>query len=1577
MSIGVRVGRLDLVRLVEEAQNLEDFEEAIAAAARALPADAGSIIDFLDIPSGDAFDVAPEQAIGYFKAKGLKPTFSYAEMLDYQHDQAFTIAKMMNVDMLGQVRASLDSALASGQTFKDWADTVTPILQSGGWWGRKQVVDPLTGQEVVAQLGSPWRLETIFRTNMQQAYAAGAWQEIEAQKEIAPFLMYDAVDDFRTRPLHASWDRTVLPVTNAWWNSHYPPNGYNCFLPTTPISGAVVAASKASYAGEAVEIETERGARLSVTPNHPIATPRGWVAAGQLSEGDHVFSDSREIEIVGATRAPDVAGWAVADQECPASAEDLFNALATHGCRPTEVTALDFHGDAAGFDGEIDVVLVGDHQLVRDGQPASSKRGSEATLPGRDSDLTAEARARELAQLRVRLAATKRGEMGGLYLASPGVMAHVAPLRTLRIGLAAQNYPQAGEASGDGVTAYAEFASQLVDRGAGHVSPDKIVRVRRFPFRGHVFDFQTLSGALSAGGIVAHNCRCGVIQLSQEEVDALGLKVSRDPPDDGTYTWTNPRTGEKTEIERGIDPGFEHNAGKSWKWKLQELEQQKLQALQADMKVAAEKAAARQAKEAGQQAAATTEAAKEAQKALAAAQAQAALARAKALAEEKAKQWVAQQQLDLIAKGKEAAGAGAAFKIKALADLKKSPAWLELRPAEQLQQVLDTAADLKKKADLSKALSLYKTQILAGKTPSPAAVKAFKSLEQADADAFIAKIDAEKAAIEKVAAEAAAKAAAEAAAKAQAAAPVKATFVDTPAPDPATMVVIGRKTKGGTPGALYQDTATGQKWLVKFNGSADAVQNEVLASKLYNLAGVEAPDLHAITIDGQPALASRIIDGITEVPAKVLASTPSVTDGFAIDAWLANWDVAGLNFDNVVLVQGRALRIDVGGALRYRAVGGLKGSAFGRTVGEIDSLRDGTNAQARQVFGAMSTADVERSVERVLAIADADIRTVVARYGPPDADERQALADLMIARKRDLERRFPAAAERVRQRQGRAEQAPSQAAARVTADEQRMVEDSRANGFGFKTDSDQVEDQMVIVNTGTAANGGAFTRGWLKARPDTADRILRDIKATAGGSASINTTPAAEAILAAIKGINVRAAKGWELKDLERIDHAAASLAALRVEIAAAAKHLKPNELAMAENAVDDMRVWVDQLVAKRATMKIGGTGSPLSGRFDDQGAKRIFDYTIGGQAGDITWTRKPHFRYQVSKIDNGRVTLTTATNDVPEVSEAYDGVMADGTRITFVPNSTVNGLAMRGALQIDAAGAGAEATARVFAVMERIGLKATRSTQADRDALYLAAFARVKLARKPELLRQFSGISDNELKLAFLKAKTGVDIEASEGWRQREGTYQAFGHGRAKLLRPDLDTPEFQAFAKTSRLYHDPNYCKASLPIWDRLRPIIESGGHFASLQDRVRRGVVVKDDGSGASVGRDLQTGGGSYYFTRIVGSTKKAPGFYWKADLLKRMDAVTYDSDLFGRVDDATQASERMGQSVADFESMKGRGSNETIFKDSLTVFDLMDKIVLGSAAEVKKAIDWMRANGYQTWPDGRKLEDVFKS
>jgi len=49
-----------------------------------------------------------------------------------------------------------------------------------------------------------------------------------AQAKDAPYLLYDAIDDFRTRPKHRAWDNKVLPITDPFWAAHTPPNGWGC-----------------------------------------------------------------------------------------------------------------------------------------------------------------------------------------------------------------------------------------------------------------------------------------------------------------------------------------------------------------------------------------------------------------------------------------------------------------------------------------------------------------------------------------------------------------------------------------------------------------------------------------------------------------------------------------------------------------------------------------------------------------------------------------------------------------------------------------------------------------------------------------------------------------------------------------------------------------------------------------------------------------------------------------------------------------------------------------------------------------------------------------------------------------------------------------------------------------------------------------------------------------------------------------------------------------------------------------------------------------------------------------------------
>lgn len=58
------------------------------------------------------------------------------------------------------------------------------------------------------------------------------------------------------------------------------------------------------------------------------------------------------------------------------------------------------------------------------------------------------------------------------------------------------------------------------------------------------------------------NCRCTVQQLSDRDLERLGITPSQAGPDQGTKTWVNSRTGQVEQVPKGIDPGFAHNVGR-------------------------------------------------------------------------------------------------------------------------------------------------------------------------------------------------------------------------------------------------------------------------------------------------------------------------------------------------------------------------------------------------------------------------------------------------------------------------------------------------------------------------------------------------------------------------------------------------------------------------------------------------------------------------------------------------------------------------------------------------------------------------------------------------------------------------------------------------------------------------------------------------------------------------------------------------------------------------------------------------------------------------------------------------------
>ena len=179
-----------------------------------------------DIKHIISFKLKPKDAIKYLKNKGYKLTFDYREMMYEAHHKAFTVAKITRLDLLADIKESILKAQKEGLSFQSWKKNIKPILIKKGWWGEVEVTNPKTGESKKIFVGNR-RLKTIFYTNARVAYQVAKAKKYYEDENVV-YLKYIAILDNKTRPSHKALHGTILPKNDSFWETHYPPNGWNC-----------------------------------------------------------------------------------------------------------------------------------------------------------------------------------------------------------------------------------------------------------------------------------------------------------------------------------------------------------------------------------------------------------------------------------------------------------------------------------------------------------------------------------------------------------------------------------------------------------------------------------------------------------------------------------------------------------------------------------------------------------------------------------------------------------------------------------------------------------------------------------------------------------------------------------------------------------------------------------------------------------------------------------------------------------------------------------------------------------------------------------------------------------------------------------------------------------------------------------------------------------------------------------------------------------------------------------------------------------------------------------------------------
>lgn len=161
---------------------------------------------------------------------------------------------------MAQANTFTVSGLTALDQVQSVIDRVTTHLEAGGTLATFQQWAATQNFNLPAH-----RMETIYRNAIQNAYNAGHWRRFEENKRHSPYLMYDAINDGRTRPAHRAMDGLIRPVDDPIWLRISPPNGHRCRCRLVSLSADQAQARS----------RDGRGLNLPITPEMQ-ADAGGW-----------------------------------------------------------------------------------------------------------------------------------------------------------------------------------------------------------------------------------------------------------------------------------------------------------------------------------------------------------------------------------------------------------------------------------------------------------------------------------------------------------------------------------------------------------------------------------------------------------------------------------------------------------------------------------------------------------------------------------------------------------------------------------------------------------------------------------------------------------------------------------------------------------------------------------------------------------------------------------------------------------------------------------------------------------------------------------------------------------------------------------------------------------------------------------------------------------------------------------------------------------------------------------------------------------------------------------------------------
>jgi len=496
-------------------------------------------------------------------ATGVNASFSIVHMpvMSYMQDYQLGLIRRITQDVREQIKDELKRGYIMGESIPDIAKRLRNTKLDKGVWPSVE-----KRAEVVA------RTEIIRASNQGALYA---YRQYDIKR-----VMWLAAADERTCPVCGALHRKIFPIDQVPFGG--PPAHPRCLPGDTRVSASdISAASKRWYDGNLVVINTTSGKELSCTPNHPILTPGGWVAAGLLNKGGYVISSSGSEWVTARVNSD--------NKNMPSRIEDIaksFGSSQEVAAMPVPISPEDFHGDGKGSK----IAIIWANRLLRDCfNTSGDEHGSQFSLGIRNMELFrlnglgAKAFLFKGMDMELRRSIGSFNQTHSFVLTSSGhsdqhgfaaisgldfVFKQTAPndtpvntipfskglfgftskiecnhffggdidttTKAFNRGYASHFYPSLFNSLGNSPIGDTKLFSQTNSGAPGKVFVDDIVDIKIEPFHGYVYNLQTKDGFYTANGIITHNCRCYItphIIATEEEGKQADLEAKKNVKD--------------------------------------------------------------------------------------------------------------------------------------------------------------------------------------------------------------------------------------------------------------------------------------------------------------------------------------------------------------------------------------------------------------------------------------------------------------------------------------------------------------------------------------------------------------------------------------------------------------------------------------------------------------------------------------------------------------------------------------------------------------------------------------------------------------------------------------------------------------------------------------------------------------------------------------------------------------------------------------------------------------------------------------------------------------------------------------